>query len=121
MGKLTGAGDRRTNDHDAYLVGESCCHRATGHLHGDGYDDWSSASDRSRSDQLQRHLWSKLHFEQWGRRGDQVRRRPPQTILVVASYLGDANTAPSSSATLNEVVTTGVGSTQRIIPTFSSM
>jgi hypothetical protein len=34
---------------------------------------------------------------------------PPQTIRIVASYLGDANTAPSTSATLSEVVTAGVG------------
>lgn len=36
---------------------------------------------------------------------------PPQTIQVIASYLGDANTGPSTSATLNEVVTAGVGLT----------
>jgi hypothetical protein len=46
---------------------------------------------------------------------------PPQTIQVIASYLGDANTAPSTSVTLNEVVTAGLGLTPTTISVVSSV
>jgi Bacterial Ig-like domain (group 3) len=46
---------------------------------------------------------------------------PPQTIQVIASYLGDANTAGSTSATLSEVVTAGVGLTPTTISIVSSV
>jgi hypothetical protein len=34
---------------------------------------------------------------------------PPRTVQVIASYLGDANTSPSSSAPLNQVIQAGLG------------
>jgi hypothetical protein len=46
---------------------------------------------------------------------------PPQTIQVVASYLGDANSSSSSSATLSEVVTAGVGLTPTTVSIVSSV
>jgi hypothetical protein len=46
---------------------------------------------------------------------------PPQTLQVIARYLGDANTAPSVSATLSEVVTAGVGLTPATISVATSI
>jgi hypothetical protein len=46
---------------------------------------------------------------------------PPQTIQVIASYLGDASTAPSTSATLSEVVTAGLGLTPTTVSIVSSV
>jgi Bacterial Ig-like domain (group 3) len=46
---------------------------------------------------------------------------PPQTLQVIASYLGDANTAASTSATLSEVVTAGVGLTPASIAVVMSV
>ena len=46
---------------------------------------------------------------------------PPQTMQVIASYLGDANTAPSTSAILSEIITAGVGLTPTTISIVSSV
>jgi hypothetical protein len=42
---------------------------------------------------------------------------PPRTVQVIASYLGDANTSPSSSARFNQVVQAGLG----LAPTSTSV